>query len=75
MTGIDWQWPVPDKPLMFWSCCGQEELSSSGTSYLNRLLYHSSFEIGGIKKFFSLIILSSIIILIFKLINLFSLLF
>ncbi|KAL3998575.1 hypothetical protein ACH3XW_15610 [Acanthocheilonema viteae] len=36
LIGIDWQWPVPDKPMMFWSCCGQEELSSSGTSFLNR---------------------------------------
>ncbi|KAI1731651.1 RNA helicase (UPF2 interacting domain) domain-containing protein [Ditylenchus destructor] len=33
---IDWQFPVPDKPMMFWHCNGQEELSSSGTSYLNR---------------------------------------
>ncbi|VDM24474.1 unnamed protein product [Toxocara canis] len=36
LSGIDWQWPVPDKPMMFWSCYGQEELSPSGTSYLNR---------------------------------------
>ncbi|VDN82417.1 unnamed protein product [Brugia pahangi] len=36
LIGIDWQWPVPDKPMMFWSCYGQEELSSSGTSFLNR---------------------------------------
>ncbi|VDK45025.1 unnamed protein product [Anisakis simplex] len=36
LIGIDWQWPVADKPMMFWSCYGQEELSPSGTSYLNR---------------------------------------
>ncbi|VDK63463.1 unnamed protein product [Onchocerca ochengi] len=36
LIGIDWQWPVADKPMMFWSCYGQEELSSSGTSFLNR---------------------------------------
>ncbi|MCP9260186.1 Regulator of nonsense transcripts 1 [Dirofilaria immitis] len=35
LIGIDWQWPVADKPMMFWSCYGQEELSSSGTSFLN----------------------------------------
>lgn len=22
--------------MMFWNCCGQEEISPSGTSYLNR---------------------------------------
>ncbi|VDM94925.1 unnamed protein product [Thelazia callipaeda] len=36
LSGIDWHWPVADKPLMFWSCYGQEEFSSSGTSFLNR---------------------------------------
>lgn len=29
-------WPVPTSPMMFWSNLGQEEISSSGTSYLNR---------------------------------------
>ena len=29
-------WPVPDLPMFFYSSTGQEELSSSGTSYLNR---------------------------------------
>jgi regulator of nonsense transcripts 1 len=29
-------WPNPDTPLMFWSQLGAEEISSSGTSYLNR---------------------------------------
>ncbi|VDM44951.1 unnamed protein product [Toxocara canis] len=36
MIGYDWQWPVANLPMMFWSCNGQEELSPSGTSYLNR---------------------------------------
>uniref|UniRef100_A0A8R1ICD1 DNA helicase n=1 Tax=Caenorhabditis japonica TaxID=281687 RepID=A0A8R1ICD1_CAEJA len=36
MTGIDWHWPRLDKPAFFWHCCGSEELSSSGTSFLNR---------------------------------------
>jgi len=29
-------WPVPDIPMFFYSSVGQEEFSSSGTSYLNR---------------------------------------
>jgi regulator of nonsense transcripts 1 len=29
-------WPVPDKPLFFYTSTGQEEYSSSGTSFLNR---------------------------------------
>lgn len=29
-------WPIPDVPMFFYSSMGQEELSSSGTSYLNR---------------------------------------
>ncbi|KAI6230867.1 Regulator of nonsense transcripts 1 [Aphelenchoides fujianensis] len=33
---IDWRFPTPDKPMMFWHCNGQEEISPSGTSYLNR---------------------------------------
>ncbi|KAF5113276.1 hypothetical protein DV495_003583 [Geotrichum candidum] len=34
--GLDFPWPVPENPMMFWSIIGQEEISSSGTSYLNR---------------------------------------
>jgi regulator of nonsense transcripts 1 len=34
--GIDFPWPVPTKPMFFYNCIGQEEISSSGTSYLNR---------------------------------------
>lgn len=35
-TGIDFPWPVPDKPMFFYATMGQEEIASSGTSYLNR---------------------------------------
>eukprot|EP01114_Cavostelium_apophysatum_P010426 TRINITY_DN2410_c0_g1_i4.p1 TRINITY_DN2410_c0_g1~~TRINITY_DN2410_c0_g1_i4.p1 ORF type:complete len:829 (-),score=214.57 TRINITY_DN2410_c0_g1_i4:196-2682(-) len=34
--GIDFPWPIPDKPMFFYNCIGQEEISASGTSYLNR---------------------------------------
>ncbi|KAF2986644.1 hypothetical protein EK904_004807, partial [Melospiza melodia maxima] len=30
------QWPQPDKPMFFYVTQGQEEIASSGTSYLNR---------------------------------------
>lgn len=33
---LDFPWPVPNKPMFFYNCLGQEEISSSGTSYLNR---------------------------------------
>uniref|UniRef100_A0A1I8BRP6 DNA helicase n=1 Tax=Meloidogyne hapla TaxID=6305 RepID=A0A1I8BRP6_MELHA len=36
LDAFSWQFPNPDKPMMFWNCNGQEELGSSGTSYLNR---------------------------------------
>jgi regulator of nonsense transcripts 1 len=32
----DFPWPVPNKPMFFWSITGMEEISASGTSYLNR---------------------------------------
>lgn len=32
----DFNWPVDNKPMLFYACMGQEEISSSGTSYLNR---------------------------------------
>ncbi|KAL4460510.1 hypothetical protein ABPG74_000261 [Tetrahymena malaccensis] len=32
----DFPWPNKNKPLMFLNSCGVEEISSSGTSYLNR---------------------------------------
>ena len=36
MHNIDFPWPVPGKPMFFYSCLGTEEISGSGTSYLNR---------------------------------------
>jgi len=37
-TGVDFPWPVGDKPMFFYATTGQEEISSSGTSYLNRFV-------------------------------------
>ncbi len=36
LSDIQFPWPVPSKPMMFWSQTGQEEMSASGTSFLNR---------------------------------------
>eukprot|EP00798_Chlamydomonas_sp_ICE-L_P030123 gene30123-35103_t len=36
MKGVDYPWPNPDKPMMFYVQLGQEEISASATSYLNR---------------------------------------
>jgi regulator of nonsense transcripts 1 len=33
---VDFPWPSPHKPMMFYIANGVEEISSSGTSYLNR---------------------------------------
>lgn len=33
---MDFPWPVPSKPMFFLTAPGVEEISSSGTSYLNR---------------------------------------
>jgi regulator of nonsense transcripts 1 len=33
---IDFPWPVPNRPMFFYVQMGQEEISASGTSYLNR---------------------------------------
>lgn len=33
---MDFPWPVPSKPMFFLMSTGVEEISSSGTSYLNR---------------------------------------
>jgi regulator of nonsense transcripts 1 len=35
-TGAGFPWPAPDRPMMFYVQLGQEEISASGTSYLNR---------------------------------------
>jgi regulator of nonsense transcripts 1 len=42
---IDFPWPVPDKPIMFYVTQGLEEIAGSGTSYLNRSV---SYEIARI---------------------------
>ena len=34
--GLSFAWPSPDKPMFFYKTAGQEEIASSGTSYLNR---------------------------------------
>lgn len=36
LKGIDFPWPLPEKPMFFYCCQGQEEIAGSGTSYLNR---------------------------------------
>ena len=36
MRGVDFPWPNPDKPMFFYISNGFEEISPSGTSYLNR---------------------------------------
>ncbi|XP_064619137.1 regulator of nonsense transcripts 1-like isoform X2 [Lineus longissimus] len=33
---LEFPWPQPDKPMFFYATSGQEEIASSGTSYLNR---------------------------------------
>lgn len=35
-ASLDIPWPQADKPMFFYIAAGQEEISSSGTSYLNR---------------------------------------
>lgn len=36
LRNIDFSWPQPSKPMFFRQNLGQEEISGSGTSYLNR---------------------------------------
>ena len=36
VIGVEFPWPDQDQPMFFWCSQGQEEISSSGTSYLNR---------------------------------------
>ena len=33
---LDLKWPTPSKPMYFYICAGAEEISGSGTSFLNR---------------------------------------
>ena len=37
VSGLDFPWPKVDMPIFLYNSAGQEEISSSGTSYLNRL--------------------------------------
>ena len=37
MPSVNFPWPAPQRPMMFYVQLGQEEMSVSGTSYLNRL--------------------------------------
>jgi len=37
MTNIKFPWPCEEKPMFFYNCVGNEEISASGTSYLNRV--------------------------------------
>lgn len=36
IPGFEFNWPQPEKPMMFICSQGDEEIASSGTSYLNR---------------------------------------
>lgn len=36
LTSVNFPWPVPHKPMFFYHSSGKEEISASGTSYLNR---------------------------------------
>ena len=36
MAGVQFPWPRAERPLMFLTQLGQEEIAPSGTSYLNR---------------------------------------
>ena len=35
-ASVDFPWPVEEKPMMFYTTLGQEEIAASGTSFLNR---------------------------------------
>jgi len=35
-VGDEFPWPNRERPMFFYTCLGQEEVSASGTSYLNR---------------------------------------
>jgi regulator of nonsense transcripts 1 len=42
---VDFPWPVPDTPMFFYQNLGQEEISSSGTSFLNRLILATNLSV------------------------------
>ena len=35
-SAVDFPWPVPSRPMLFYIQTGAEEISASGTSFLNR---------------------------------------
>ena len=37
---MEFPWPQQEKPMFFYCTTGQEEISSSGTSYLNRFAFY-----------------------------------
>ena len=37
MEDFDFKWPVPSQPMVFYHSVSAEEISSSGTSFLNRV--------------------------------------
>jgi regulator of nonsense transcripts 1 len=41
---VDFPWPVPDTPMFFYQNLGQEEISSSGTSFLNRYVVYGRLD-------------------------------
>jgi len=42
-SSVDFPWPAAEKPMFFYVTTGQEEIASSGTSYLNRTEVDSVF--------------------------------
>src|SRR3546814_18303932 len=36
LPGLDFPWPNVSRPMFFYICAGNEEISGSGTSFLNR---------------------------------------
>ena len=40
---VDFPWPIPYTPMFFYQNLGQEEISSSGTSFLNRFVLNYFF--------------------------------
>lgn len=37
LPGFQFNWPHPDKPMFFYHSISNEEISASGTSFLNRV--------------------------------------
>lgn len=52
---IDFPWPDPNNPMFFLSCLGLEEISSSGTSFLNRV------EAGHVEKAVTMLLKSAVL--------------